>query len=127
MKDMMEHEGYYGSVHYDDEDRVFYGKLEFIPGLISYEGQDVGSLRTAFEEAVEEYFELCRAQGREPERPFKGTFSVRVGQELHRAVALTAKQKGMSLNRFVVQALKKASQEAQSERRRDKARGLNPT
>ena len=108
MRDMMEHKGYYGSVHYNDEDRVFYGKLEFIRGLISYEGQDVQSLRAAFEEAVDDYLELCSEQGRKADRPFKGSFSVRVGKELHRQAALMARQRGLSLNAFVIDALKKA-------------------
>ncbi len=108
MRDMMEAKGYHGSVHYNDEDRVFYGKLEFIRGLISYEGQDVRSLRAAFEEAVEDYLELCAEQGREPDRPFKGSFSVRVGKELHRQAVLMARQRGLSLNAFVIDALKRA-------------------
>lgn len=37
MKDMMRHRGYFGSVHYDDEDRIFFGKIEFIRALVSYE------------------------------------------------------------------------------------------
>ncbi len=110
MRDMMEHKGYYGSVHYNDEDRVFYGKLEFIRGLISYEGEDVRSLRTAFEEAVDDYLELCSQQNREPDQPFKGSFNVRIGKELHRQAALLAQQRGLSLNAFVIEALKKAGQ-----------------
>ena len=27
MKDTMEYRGYFGSVHYNDDDKVFYGKL----------------------------------------------------------------------------------------------------
>jgi hypothetical protein len=30
MKDMMRYKNYYGSVHYSDEDKVFYGRVEFI-------------------------------------------------------------------------------------------------
>jgi predicted HicB family RNase H-like nuclease len=48
MKDMMEYKGYYGSVHYSDEDRIFHGKIEFIRSLVSYEGTDVKRLREAF-------------------------------------------------------------------------------
>ena len=59
MKDTMEYNGYFGSVHYNDDDKVFYGKLEFIRALVSYEGTDVVSLRTAFEEAVDDYLEFC--------------------------------------------------------------------
>lgn len=30
MKDMIRYKGYLGSVHYSDDDQVFYGKLEYI-------------------------------------------------------------------------------------------------
>lgn len=115
MRDMMEHKGYYGSVSYDDQDRIFYGKLEFIRGLVSYEGRDVATLPSAFEAAVDDYLDLCRRTGREPDRPFKGSFNVRVGKNLHRRAALAAKARGMSLNAFVIEALGEASRRARSE------------
>ena len=37
MKDMMKYKGYFGSVHYSDDDNLFYGKLEFIRALVSYD------------------------------------------------------------------------------------------
>ncbi|OGP35326.1 MAG: hypothetical protein A2X88_02575 [Deltaproteobacteria bacterium GWC2_65_14] len=48
MKDMMQHKGYFGSVHYDDEDGIFFGRIEFIRALVSYEGNDAATLRSAF-------------------------------------------------------------------------------
>ena len=65
MKDMMTHRGYTGSVHYSDEDRIFFGKVEFIRSLISYEGADVDALHQAFEESVDDYLETCAREGRE--------------------------------------------------------------
>jgi predicted HicB family RNase H-like nuclease len=107
MKDMMSYKGYYGSVQYSDEDRVFHGKIEFIRSLVSYEGSDVETLRKAFEEAVDDYLELCAEEGRKPEKAFKGTFNVRTGSNLHRKAALFAKAKGTNLNRVVTEALEK--------------------
>ena len=107
MKDMMDYRGYYGSVHYSDDDRVFHGKIEFIRGLVSYEGGDVEGLHQAFEEAIDDYIELCAQQGTAPERSFKGTFNVRTGSELHRKAVLFAKIKGTNLNRLVSEALEK--------------------
>ena len=105
MKDMMSYKGYYGSVHYSDDDQVFHGKLEFIRNLVSYEGTDVKALRAAFEEAVVDYLQLCQEEGREPEKPFKGSFNVRTGPDLHRRAALFAKSKGLNLNTVVTEAL----------------------
>jgi predicted HicB family RNase H-like nuclease len=107
MKDMMKYRDYFGSVHYSDEDRVFFGKIEFIRALVSYEGTDVESLRRAFEEAVVDYLETCKEQGQEPETPFKGTFNVRIGPELHQRVAVAAAQQGVTLNGFITEVLKR--------------------
>ncbi len=38
MKNTMGHKGYTGSVEYSDEDGIFFGKVQFIRALISYEG-----------------------------------------------------------------------------------------
>jgi len=107
MKDMMHYSGYYGSVHYSDEDRVFYGRVEFIRALISYEGTDAQSLRRAFEEAVDDYLETCKEKGIEVEKPFKGSFNVRIGADLHQRVALAAAQKGITLNKYIAEMLEK--------------------
>ena len=107
MKDMMSYRGYYGSVHYSDEDEIFHGKLEFIRSLVSYEGTDVRSLRRAFEEAVDDYLELCEEEGKQPEMPFKGSFNVRTGPDLHRRAVLFAKSRGTNLNSIITDALEK--------------------
>jgi len=108
MKDMLSHKGYFGSIHYNNDDRVFYGKIEFIRALASYEGKDADSLVEAFEEAVDDYLVTCVDQGVEPEKPFKGSFNVRIAPELHKQVAIAASQHGVSLNRFVAEALSQA-------------------
>ena len=41
MKDMMSYKGYYGSIHYSDEDQIFHGKIEFVRSLVSYEGNSI--------------------------------------------------------------------------------------
>lgn len=108
MKDMIKHKGYFGSVHYNAADRIFYGKVEFIRSLVSYEGRDADSLESAFQEAVEDYLATCAKLGREPEKPFKGSFNVRIAPELHEQVVIAAAQHGMTLNRFVTEALSQA-------------------
>ncbi len=114
MKDMMKYKEYFGSVHYSDEDRTFFGKIEFIRALVSYEGTDVKTLRQAFEEAVDDYLDTCAEQGKEPEKPFKGTFNVRIGPELHQRVAMAAAQQGVTLNGFIADVLKRETATEQS-------------
>jgi predicted HicB family RNase H-like nuclease len=108
MKDTMRYKGYFGSVHYDDEDRIFFGKVEFIRALVSYEGTDAATLRAAFEEAVDDYLRTCEKKKIEPEKPFKGSFNVRVGPETHRKLAIAAERKGVSLNKYIAALLQES-------------------
>ena len=105
MKDTMSYKAHVGSVHYSDEDQVFFGKLEYIKSLINYEGTDVKSLKPSFEEAVDDYLAFCTQEEIEPEKPFKGSFNVLAGSELNRRAALFAKEKGLNLNKVVTEAL----------------------
>ncbi len=44
---------------------------------MTYEGQDAKGIKAAFQEAVDDYLELCKAEGRKPDVPLKGSFNVR--------------------------------------------------
>jgi len=50
----------------------------------------VASLRASFEAAIDDYLALCEEKGIEPDKPFKGSFNVRIGSQLHRQAALCA-------------------------------------
>ena len=84
--------------------------MEFIRSLITFEGETVRSLEGAFKETVDSYFESCKEKGVEPEKPLKGNFNVRIGQERHIAAAVTAKENGKNLNQFVSIAIDDALQ-----------------
>ena len=105
MKDLIQYKGYYGSVHYSDVDQVLFGKIEYIRSLINYEGTDAASIKQTFEEAVDDYLELCQNEGLEPDQSFRGSFNVRTGSDLHRKAVFYAKEKGMNLNNVVSEAL----------------------
>ena len=59
MKSTMEYKGYLGSVEYSENDHVFFGKVQDIRSLVSYDGATVAELEGAFREAVEDYLALC--------------------------------------------------------------------
>lgn len=105
MKDMLKHKGYYGSIHFDEDDLILYGKVEYIKALINYEGESAAEIKKAFEEAVDDYLAMCEQEGIKPETPFKGTFNVRVGESLHERATIAATTRGIKLNEFVKQAL----------------------
>jgi len=112
MKNTMEYKGYTGSVEYSDEDGIFFGKVRFIRALISYEGSNAEELRKDFRDGVDDYLAICEEKNITPEQPFKGSFNVRVGRDLHRQIALEAARRGVSLNSLIVAALEKETRHA---------------
>lgn len=105
MKDAITYKGYIGLVHYSAEDDIFHGKIEAINDLIMFEGKSVQELKKAFQNAVNDYVETCAALGREPQKPFKGSFNIRISSDLHRKAAAKASIMGLSLNQLVQKAL----------------------
>lgn len=49
------YKNYIGSVNFSEKDNVFFGKVEGINALVNFEGESVGELRKAFQEAVDDY------------------------------------------------------------------------
>ena len=105
MKNTMLYKGFYGSVEYSDEDGVFHGRIIGINYRITYEGDSVATLRRDFEDAVDEYLEICTQIGKEPEKTYKGTFNVRISPVLHRQLALYSAAEGKTLNASVEEAI----------------------
>lgn len=65
----MKYKGYIGSVEYTPEDGVLFGRIQGITPVFSYEAEDIKGLNQEFENAVNDYLELCEEQGWEPEKP----------------------------------------------------------
>lgn len=105
MSQTLEYKGYDGSVEYSAEDRVLHGALLGIRDAIVYEGVDVDSLETNFRSAVDEYLAFCAEEGEAPDQPFKGSFNIRVGPDLHKRAALFAEAHNQKLNAVVSRAL----------------------
>jgi len=104
--DILRFKGYEGSAELDMSTMACRGKLLFIDDLVTYEADTPAQLKHEFELAVEDYLQTCAEIGKEPQRPFKGLFNVRVSPDLHRSAALRATKDGISLNEVVVAALK---------------------
>jgi predicted HicB family RNase H-like nuclease len=106
MSSYIHYRDYTGSIDFSEEDEVFHGKVIGIKNLISFEGESVQTLTEDFHNAVDEYLEYCEKNGKQPEKPFKGSFNVCIQPELHRKAAFTASARGLSLNAFVEDAIR---------------------
>ena len=107
MSDMLDYKGYSGTVEYSKADNVLYGKVLGIKGYISYEGDSLQALIEDFKNVVDDYLEECAEDGVEPQKPYKGSFNVRISPELHRTIALYSASRGQTLNSTVEEALKR--------------------
>jgi predicted HicB family RNase H-like nuclease len=101
----MKHKGFTGSYDISFDDDCLHGRVLFIDDLISYEGSTPAELRQAFIAAVNRYIDHCEKTGKAPNKPYSGTFNVRVGPELHRSAARCAQRRGMTLNELTTRAL----------------------
>lgn len=86
-------------------EKIFYGKIEFIRDLVTYEASDAETLIRHFHKAIDEYLDECKDLNKNPDKPFKGSFNVRVDPELHKEASLYALQHGDTLNGVVRKVL----------------------
>ena len=102
----LDYKGYSGSIEYSDEDGLLYGKVLGIKGLLSYEGETGKDLEADFKETINVYLANCKSENKIPEKPFKGSFNVRIPSTLHQRAALLAMEAKVSLNAFVAESIR---------------------
>lgn len=106
---MMKYKGYVGFVQFDPESEIFHGEVVDTRDVITFQGKTVKELKQAFKDSVDDYLEFCAERGEEPDKPFSGKFVLRLSPELHHRAYLRALESGKSLNAWVKEVLKKAT------------------
>ena len=110
---ILNYKGYQGRFEYDPEADIFHGDVLHINDVITFQGRSIDELKAALAESVEVYLEYCKEKGRIPEKPFSGTFNVRLTPEIHQRIAARAADNGISLNKWVAKTLERAALEQQ--------------
>ena len=110
MNNILKHNGYAARVEFDPEDCVFVGHIDGIEDGVGFHSDSAKGLVAAFHEAVEDYLETCKAQGKSPEKPFSGNVFLRVDPATHAKAATAARLSGKSLNQFGADALRTATE-----------------
>ena len=108
---MMEHKGYVAAVEFDDSADVLHGRVVNSGPypIATFEATDAKQLRREFEHSIDEYLAWCKEDGVEPKKPFSGKLNLRLGSELHGAVAAAAAANGVSINSWIVEALRQTT------------------
>ena len=104
----MKYKGYEAIIEYDDEDRLFVGRVINTQDIIVFGGLSVAELEESFHTVIDEYLMDCQALNKIPDKPFSGRFNLRISSELHKKIAQLASKQGLSLNSFIEQTLQKA-------------------
>lgn len=75
MGEPLLYKGYDGSAEISIEDEVFHGRLLGIRALVNYESDTFQGFKAAFEEALDDYLDLCAEKGFTPEVPNEALYS----------------------------------------------------
>ena len=105
MNNFLKYKGYFGSVQFSADDNVFFGKVEGINDLITFEGATVQELTDAFHFMIDEHINDCITDNIPFEKSYKGSFNIRLSPDLHRKAAIFAKRHGTTLNTFVKESI----------------------
>ena len=60
MNETLNYKCFTGPVCFSQEDNVYYGKIDRIDSLVTYEADDRTGLQAAFEDSCESYLEACK-------------------------------------------------------------------
>lgn len=106
----MTYKSYAARIEYSDEDECFIGHIAGIIDVVGFHADNVTELRSAFEEAVEDYLASCARLGRPAQKPASGRLMLRVPPEVHAAALVAAQVSGQSLNQWATLALQRAAE-----------------
>ena len=104
MSNILEYKGYHTKVNYDAESGLLHGKIEGINDYVDFEAT-TESVEVEFRSAVDDYLSFCEEVGKCPDKEYKGSFNIRIDPSLHRALAIEANKKDISLNHVIENTL----------------------
>lgn len=106
---MIEYKGYIGAVNFDSEIDLFHGTVINTNDVITFYGASVAELREEMQKSIEGYIEFCKEQGKTPEKPFSGEFTVQMNPEMHCKLALNAEQLHLDFDAYLQNVLERAA------------------
>ena len=105
---MIEYKGYIGVIDFDPEIDLFHGTVINTQDVITFYGASVTELREEMQKSLEVYFEVCKEQGKVPDKPFSGTLTSQTSPELYGRIALNAARRQLKIDAYLQEVLEKA-------------------
>ena len=104
---MIEYKGYIGVVDFDPEIDLFHGTVINTQDVITFYGASVTELREEMQKSLEVYFEVCKEQGKVPDKPFSGVLTIQTTPELYSRIALNAARRQLEVDAYLQEVLEK--------------------
>jgi predicted HicB family RNase H-like nuclease len=105
---ILRHEGFIAIV--EPEGDELFGRVINATGPITFYGRDLPQLKRELAASVQAYLDLCREKGIDPQKPYSGTFSLRLDPEAHAQLAHAAASRGKSMNAWAAEVLAAAAE-----------------
>lgn len=105
-KNILEYKGYQSIIEFSAEDMTLFGRVLDIDDKIIFEIENPNDALSVFKEVIDEYLEFCEENDKEPCKPYKGSFNVRVSPDLHKGAVQKARRMGITLNALVEKAIR---------------------
>lgn len=106
MGSLMTYKGYHAAIEYSNKDKIFVGKVHGISDNLNFHGQSVDELEKMFHQSIDNYLDLCKQIGKQPEKEYSGIFNVRIPVKMHKKLTEEALEDHETLNAKVVEIFK---------------------
>ena len=75
---ILEYKGCFGEVSFDNDAKVFYGRVINTRDTITFQSDNAKQLEEEFQVSVDTYIDFCKDLGETPEKPYSGKFVLRL-------------------------------------------------
>jgi predicted HicB family RNase H-like nuclease len=106
-KDMIVYKDYIAQLSFDIEENIIIGKVINTSDIISFHGKTLEEVKQAFHDVLDAYLEAAAREGINPSKIYSGKFNLRINPDLHRKLAISAKEHKKSLNEFTEEMIEK--------------------
>src|SRR5271166_535674 len=73
---LLRHKDYLATVELDPDAGIFHGEVINTRAMLTFQGRSVDDLVEAFAGTIADYEAWCQERGKEPERPYSGSFTL---------------------------------------------------
>ena len=91
QSNVLSYKGYIGTIEYDNEAKIFYGRVINTQDTITFQSDDAKQLEYEFQVSVDAYLDFCKELGESPEK--------------HQAMVVVAQLAHKSLNKWAAEYL----------------------